>query len=138
AAGVEQGQLDVFERARTGQEVEGLEDEADLAIPDSGQGVVAQLGDVHPVEDVAPAGGLVKAPEEVHEGGLARAGWSHDGHEFARVNLDGHVTEGVDGLATEVVVLRQLARLDERVAHGSLRGGGRRPVWPCQGALPRR
>jgi hypothetical protein len=45
-AGVDQGQLDVVQRVGAGQQVEGLEDEADLAVADVGQFVVAHRRDI--------------------------------------------------------------------------------------------
>ena len=45
-AGVDERQFDVVQAVRTGQEVEGLEDEADLLIADGGEFVVIHGGDV--------------------------------------------------------------------------------------------
>ena len=44
-AGVDQRQLDVVQAGGPRQQVEGLEDEADLLVADPGQLVVLQLGD---------------------------------------------------------------------------------------------
>src|SRR5213078_434352 len=70
-ARVLEGQLDVLERARPRQEVELLEDEADLRVPDPGERVRRQAGDILTAEHVAAGGGRVEAAQEVHEGGLA-------------------------------------------------------------------
>src|SRR5947199_272886 len=72
-ARVLEGQLDVLERARPRQEVELLEDEADLRVPDPGERVRRQAGDILTAEHVAAGGGRVEAAQEVHEGGLAGA-----------------------------------------------------------------
>ena len=53
---VDEGQLDVVERGGAGEEVEGLEDEADLLVADAGELVVVELGDVVAVEPVACPG----------------------------------------------------------------------------------
>ena len=42
-----------MERGGAGEEIEGLEDEADLVVADAGQLVVVELGDVVAVEPVA-------------------------------------------------------------------------------------
>ena len=50
AAVVEQRQLDVLQRARARQQVEALEDEAELLVADVGELVLAQPVDAHAVE----------------------------------------------------------------------------------------
>ena len=51
--GVDEGELDVGEGGRAGDEVEALEDEADLAVADVGRLVVLQAERVDAVEPVA-------------------------------------------------------------------------------------
>ena len=51
-AGVEEREADVFEGAGPGQEVEGLEDEADALVADLGKAVFRELLDVLAREDV--------------------------------------------------------------------------------------
>ena len=53
---VDERQLDVVERGGAGEQVEGLEDEADLLVADAGELVVVELGDVVAVEPVAALG----------------------------------------------------------------------------------
>ena len=71
-AAVEERELYVLERAGPGQEIEPLEHESDLSIPDACQRIPREMGDVVSVEGVAPGSQRVEAPQEVHEGGLAR------------------------------------------------------------------
>ena len=62
-AGVDQRQLDVVQRGGARQQVEGLEDEADLAVADRGQLVVVHLGDDLAAQDVAcPRMGVSRQP----------------------------------------------------------------------------
>src|SRR5437867_3948778 len=116
--GVEQRQLDVLEGARPGQEVELLEDEADLCVPDPRERVRREAGDVLAVDDVPTGGGRVETAEEVHEGGLAGTRWPHHRDELAGLDGDGNAAEGVDGVRPEVVVLRQAVDGDDRSGHG--------------------
>ena len=53
---VDEGQLDVVQRGGAGEQVEGLEDEADLLVADAGELVVVELGDVVAVEPVSCPG----------------------------------------------------------------------------------
>jgi hypothetical protein len=55
-ARVEERQLDVLQRAGAGQQVELLEDEADLGVAGARQLVAAQAGHVAPVQQVAAGG----------------------------------------------------------------------------------
>ena len=70
-------------------EVVPLEDEPDLLVADMGQLPVGQSGDIHPVQPVVPVGGDIQAAQHIHQGGFARAGLAHDGHELAPVNGQG-------------------------------------------------
>src|SRR5262249_61572244 len=76
-ARVEQGQLDVLERGNPRQQVERLEDEADLAAADAGESVAVEPGHVLAVDQIAALGGRVEAAEEIHERGLSRSRRAH-------------------------------------------------------------
>src|SRR5712691_915562 len=85
-AAVAQGHVDVVEGIQIGDEVEALEDEPDLSVPDAGHLVVAEAAHVLAIEDVGAALEGVEQAGDVEEGGLARAGGAHDGHELARTH----------------------------------------------------
>jgi hypothetical protein len=72
-AGVDQRQLDVLQRLRARQQVERLEDEADLAVALVRQRVVAHRRDELPVQPVHASVGRVEGTDQVHERRLARA-----------------------------------------------------------------
>jgi hypothetical protein len=84
---VEQGQHHVLHRVEPGQQVVGLEDEADFLIAHPRQLVFAELADVLAVEDVDAAGGAIQAAQDVHQGRLARTGRPHDCHKLAFFDL---------------------------------------------------
>jgi len=100
------------------QQIELLEHESDLRVPDPRQGVRRQAGHVLAVELVAARARRVEAPEQVHEGRLARARGAHDRHEIAAFDRHGHAAQGVNGVGTEMVVLRQPLGDDDRLGHG--------------------
>ena len=62
-----------MQRGGAGEEVEGLEDEADLLVANAGELVVVELGDVVAVEPVAALGGGVEAADEVHQALICRS-----------------------------------------------------------------
>lgn len=61
------------------QKVEGLQDEADLPVPNVRELVVGHCAHFAAVQHVASAGVGIQAAQQIHKGGLARARGSHDG-----------------------------------------------------------
>jgi len=61
------------QRGGAGQQVEGLEDEADLLVADARQLVVVHVADQLPVDVVVALGGRIQAADQVHERRFARA-----------------------------------------------------------------
>ena len=112
-AGIDQRQLHVVQRRRAGQQVERLEDEPDLPVPDAGQLVVGEPRDLLAVEPVFAAGGRVEAAEQVHHGGLARARGPHDGHILVPADVERHAPEREDPLLAHLVLARQVADADD-------------------------
>src|SRR5260370_24490236 len=70
---IQKRQLDVLCRAGPRQQIELLENEADLLIPDLGKLIAIERPDVHALQPVGPGCRFVAATPTVHEGGLARA-----------------------------------------------------------------
>ena len=112
-AGIDQRQLDVAQGGGPRQQVEGLEDEADLPVADLGELVVVHLADVDAVELVLARGGRVQAADQVHQGGLARAGRAHDGHVLAALDVQRDVPQGVDRLGAHLVAPRNVLESDQ-------------------------
>ena len=111
---VEQRQLDVLGRPRPRQQVEALEDEADLGVADLGPLVAVEPRDVDAVEPVAARGRPVEAADDVHQRRLARAGRAHDGHELAARDRQADPLERGDLDLAHVVDLGQVVDLDDR------------------------
>jgi hypothetical protein len=88
---------DVFERGERGDELIGLEDEADGLAADLGELVLGEIADCGPVEMDVAGGGRVKAGEEAQERGLAAAGRAHDGDELAPGDGEVEALEDVYG-----------------------------------------
>ena len=73
AASVEQRELYVGQRRKSGQQVVCLEDKPDLPAPQFGQLVVVELPDIIAFQHVTSGGGHVETTQDVHQGGLSRA-----------------------------------------------------------------
>ena len=94
---IEEWDLNVFEDGELWDEVEGLEDEAEFFATDFGEFFVGHVCDVDVVEEVLAGGWPIEAAEDVHEGRLAGTGWAHDGEILALGDVDGGITEGMNG-----------------------------------------
>ena len=92
---VEQGHLHIFEGGELRQQVELLEDEADLLAPDLTELVLGAVVHVLPVQQVVAAVGHVQAADDVHQGGLPAARGPQDGHELPGADVEAHVLEHV-------------------------------------------
>ncbi len=114
--GIEQRQLHVLQRVEPGQQVEGLEDEADAAVADLGQVPRRHARDVLAGQQVAPPVRAVQAAEDVHQGALARTRGAGDGDHLPFLDGQGNVVQGHDDVPPQFVPLHQLVRLDDR--HG--------------------
>ena len=80
---VAQGHENVLQGSRAGEEIEALKDEADDPVAQAGPLLRAETGDLPAVEPVLAGGGVVEAPEDVHERALARAARAHERHQLA-------------------------------------------------------
>ena len=126
---IEVGLAVVLFDGECGDEVEGLEDEADLAAPVSGEFFVGHLRDVAAVEEILAGGGAVEAAQDVHERALARAAGAHDGNVVTELDggldaLEGFDHDGAVGLE---VGLADAAEFDDGVGHDGVWMGDDQP-----------
>ena len=112
-ARIDHRQFDIAEGVDARQQVELLEHEADLAVAQARQAVGVEALDRRAGEPVVAAGRPIEAADQVHEGGLARAGRPHDGDEIARLDVERHAVERHDAAGVEVVDPAEIARFDE-------------------------
>ena len=82
------GQLHLLNGARPRQQVEVLEDEAELLVADDRQLLPRPRGDLKSVQHVAAARRRVQAAEDVQHRRLARPRRAHDRDELALVDVD--------------------------------------------------
>ena len=117
-AGQVQRQQDVLLGGQRGQQVEGLEDEADPAAAQQGQGLVVQLGQLHPADLHRAGRGGVQAGQAVHQRGLAGSGRAHDRGELPLAEADGDAVQRADGGGAGAVGLDEVAGQDRVAALG--------------------
>lgn len=115
AAVEHEGEEDVFFGGERGDEVEGLEDQADAAAAEEGEGFVGEGGEVGAGDEDVAGIGLGEAGHEVEEGAFARATGTHDGEEGSAADIEGDAGEGGDLAVGEG--LHHVTN-DERVGRG--------------------
>jgi len=116
-AGIHQGEHGVLQGRGPGQQVEGLEHEADLLVAHLGQGVVVHGTHIQSVKHVLPRRGGVEAAQDVHQGGLPRTGRPHEGDVFVAVDHQVDPPQRVHGLGPDVIVLGDLIEADNLLVH---------------------
>jgi len=114
---VEQGRGHVLERGGACEQVEALEHEADATVADLGAARVAEVADVQAGELVDAGVGLVEQPEDVEQGGLARAGRAQDRHPLARADLEVDAVQDGHGHLPAAVGAGQAPGAQDRRAH---------------------
>ena len=102
---VERGQFDIFQRRGARQQVESLENEADLAIANRRQLFLAQLGNRDSFKQIASGSGLVQTAQDVHERGFAAATGAHDRDELALLDAYIYAAQRVNFGFAQVVIL---------------------------------
>ena len=133
-AGDRQRQGDVLFRGEHRQKVEELEHEPDVLAAELRHLRVAEVRDLGARDRHRPARRLVEAGERVHERRLAGAGRPHDGDELARLHVERHAAERVDGRRPRAVAAREVMCLDDDAAQvrGTARHGFARRRHPSQ------
>ena len=106
-------QQDVFQRRQRRDQVEELEDEADLLVANFGELVFAHARDVDAVDLDFAMRRAVQPADQTEQGAFAAAGRSDDADDFPRVNVHIHSAQRVDDCFAERQVFRQTARADD-------------------------
>ena len=116
-----QRQGDVLRRTQGGDQVEGLEDEADALPAQPGQAPLAHSRDLLTIEHDAPTGDRVQTRQAVHERGLARPRGPHDRGEPRPGNIHINRIQGPDRPRPTPIDLRQRPRRQHRIGHRTMR-----------------
>ena len=116
-AGEREREHDVLCRREHREQVEELEDEADVLAPQQRQVVVAELGDVLAADRHAARGRAVEPGEDVHQRRLAGARRAHDRGQLAGGDAEIDAAERVDAGFALAVAAHEAGGFDD--------GGGR-------------
>ena len=109
APGDRERQHEVLLGGQDRQQVEELEDEAELVAAQLGQLAVVEAGDLRPSRLTRAGGRPVEPGEDVHQGRLARAGRPHDRREAVALEAGVDPDQGVDRGITFAVAARDVA-----------------------------
>jgi hypothetical protein len=114
-----QREPDVLHAGERGQQVEELEDEADLVAPHARQLVVREPAERLVVHADLPRRGAVEPSDQVEERGLAGSGRADDRGHLTPADRQAHIVEGRD-VALAIEALGDVLDLD----HGRTAGRG--------------
>ena len=84
-------------------QIEGLEDDADVLPSEQRQLTVVERGEIRAVDDDVPRRGLRQSRDKMEKGGLAGAAGAHYGEKLALRNVERQAVDGGDGLRTVAV-----------------------------------
>src|ERR1700683_143929 len=107
----DQRHLDVLQRVERGDQIEGLEDEADRVGPDLGYLGLSHTAQVHVVELDRAGGRPVKATDHLQQSGLPMARGPLDGEPFAVLDLQVHAAQRLDDATALSVILGDAGEL---------------------------
>ena len=110
---VYQRQLHILHSGQGGDQVEPLEDKADLLIADHAHLVVGQILYQVAVDVIFPAGGYIQQTQHIHQGGLTGAGLADNGYEFTLVNGQAYAVQRVHLVLAGVVDFINIAYINQ-------------------------
>ena len=118
-----EGEFDIFEDGEGWEEVEELEDGADLGSAEEGETLGIELAELGGADADGAGVGAVDAAEAIEEGGFAAARGSHEGDAFAGMDGKGDVAEN----GARFVGFLNVFDLDDRV--GTVDGHEVNGLW---------
>src|SRR5881394_744371 len=117
-AAIDQRLHHVLERRCARQQVEVLEDEADLLVADVGERILVEPAHVVAVQHVATRSGRVETADDVHQRRLARARGADEHDVLVVVELQIQLVDRLDELLAHRIVLADRGQLDDRHRRG--------------------
>ena len=112
-AGQFQRHGDILVRRHGGQEVEGLEDDAEAAAARAGEAVLVEGGEVGARDADRTGGGALETRQDGHERRLARAGGAEEGDAVAPGDLEVDAAEDVDSPCAIAKRQSDIRRVDD-------------------------
>jgi hypothetical protein len=124
-------QLDVLAGAEAGEEVEELEDEAEIGGPEPGPLALAETADLAPVESQPPLARRVEGAEQVEQRALAAARGTDDRDQLARLDPHRDPVQHLDCPGAERIALADSVELQDRTVAPPVVGVACRPGHPA-------
>ena len=112
--GIRERHHHIFESTGAGQQIEVLEDEANLLITQHGPPVSRQLHDILPVKPVIPGSGMIETPQDIHERRLARSGGAHQSNEVSLSDVQRDALQHGDGDFAKLIGFINILQRNER------------------------
>src|SRR5260370_34842834 len=107
--------FDVLLRRQRGDQIERLEDHADLVVAHGGQFTLAHGGDIHPVDQDLPAGWIIQPRNDAQECAFARAGWPNNGDKLSTRDLKADAPKDLDALTPQGQALSDVAHIHDHL-----------------------
>src|SRR5258708_12763113 len=107
--------FDVLLRRQRGNQVERLEDHADLVVAHGGQFALAHGGDIHPIDQDLPAGWIIQPRDDAQECAFARAGWPNNGDKLSTRDLKADAPKDLDALTAQGQTLSYVAHIHDHL-----------------------
>lgn len=128
-AGEHEGQIDVVAQGKGIQQVELLEDKAQMLAAEGRKLLFRHGVQVASAKEHLTSGGLVEPGENVEQRRLARAGFAHDGDKLAFAYGEMDIGQRMDGRAAEARDIGLLKTPDIENGHENLPQACRCREW---------
>src|SRR6266446_1758627 len=92
---INQGQFHILDGGRARHEIEALENEADVLVPDIGKTWSVNLRYISPFEKIMTFCRVIEATDNVHHRRLPRTGWAHNRNELAPHDVQRNASQRV-------------------------------------------
>ena len=109
---VNEGQLHILLSGELGDQVEALEHEADLPVPDPGKLIFGIVLNGRAVQEISAGVSGVQASDDIHQRGLAGAGRADNAHKFAGGNMQIGLVQSINLLASNLIDPGNILQID--------------------------
>ena len=119
---------DIFERGHRGQQVKGLEDDADPSAAEPGERILIEAAEIDSVDSHLSGARPLQPAEHHHQCGFPGAGGADDADRLAGIDLERDAAENVDGTGSAPQCQVDIVQHHERAA--GMKRGGHTPSEP--------
>src|SRR6266852_2174959 len=107
--------LNILLRRQGGDEIESLEDHADLVVAYRGEFALAHSSNIYPVNQNLSAAGIIQSGDDPQQRTFAGARWPNDGDEFSAHDLKTDTFEYIYTLMTQRQAFRNVAHIHDHL-----------------------